>query len=184
MSENNVYIVKELVDKVKKYNSNDAKSAFLNSAVKIKNYVPYVTKLNYLDTVHKQSTYDADGNFYIDSAKRYILFIHAMFLMYTNITIEAEDIFNEYDRLNEYKIIEHVFSRIPKSEMSECKTLLKMKYDDAVVNECETHAFIRELLMDMTPKLSAIADNVISSMSNAVAGLDNEKIAELVSKFK
>ena len=120
----------------------------------------------------KATCYKKDGErkfVKVNSASRYLFFVMRLIDLYTDIEINQDKVWEDYDKLNEVGAINTLIAAIPESEYSEFSTLLNMKMDDFRDNEYS----ITALLYNFKESL-ALTEEVIQSV------LNNPKIKELL----
>lgn len=135
-------------------------------------YVDFLTKEVYCENIMKATCYKKDGDrefVKVNSTTRYLFFVMRLIELYTDIEINQDKVWEDYDKLNEVGAINTLIAAIPESEYSEFSTLLNMKMDDFRDNEYSTTA----LLYNFKESL-ALTEEVIQSV------LDNPKIKELL----
>ena len=135
-------------------------------------YVDFIIKEAYCENIMKATCYKKDGErkfVKVNSASRYLFFVMRLIDLYTDIEINQDKVWEDYDKLNEVGAINTLIAAIPESEYSEFSTLLNMKMDDFRDNEYS----ITALLYNFKESL-ALTEEVIQSV------LDNPKIKELL----
>lgn len=181
--ENNTISVQDLVAKYKSLNSATAKDNYLKSVIKIKPYVGYAEKLVYINNVLKNSCYDANGNLHIDSAKRYILYIQALLMAYTNIGIDLTQPIQDYDRLESNGLLEIILEAIPENELQVFDTMLKMKQDDLMTNYYDIHGYLDKKLKDFYPHIGGAVSGFLEKAGKFLEQLDEKKLEQILKKI-
>ena len=139
-------------------------------------YIDFIKKCVYCDNIIKGTCYKKDGDrefVKINSANRYLFFIMRLIELYTDIEINDEEVWKDYDKLNEIGAINALIGAIPENEYSEFTTLLNMKLDDFRDNEYS----ITAMLYNLGQSLS-LSEEVINSV------LNNPEIKELIENNK
>lgn len=154
-------------------------------------YVPFVRKDALADKLVDISTYvfedyiKEDGTIgrrktdkiRVNSTVQYLLFCRLVIENYTNLTVETEGFFEEYDALKECGLLDKLMvstetrpSLIPMDEIAELRSLISMKQSDIMTNYCEPHNYVNSLverfgdIIDVLAK--PIMDKVAEQMSN------------------
>lgn len=99
----------------------------------VTDYIDFLTKSVYCEKIIDVTCYIKDGErkiVKINSANRYLFYIMRMIELYTDIELNQERIWEDYDKLNKAGAIGVIMAAIPKSEQSEFSTILNMKLDD------------------------------------------------------
>lgn len=136
---------------------------FINKHI-VRNYIGFIEKNVYCDTIIESTCYVKDGNKKIikmNSPLRYLFFTMRLIDLYTDIDIDKSNIIAEYDKLNEAGIIEVLINVIPSSERAEFSTILNMKMDDLQDNEYSLTA----LAYDFKGSMLMSEDVINSAMS-------------------
>lgn len=169
-------------------------------------YVSFVRKNALADILVKRSTYEyenytkEDGTFgsrptdkiKVDSVVQYILFCRLVIENYTNLTVETEGFFEEYDALKECGLLDKLMvntetraSLIPMDEIAELRALIDFKQKDAIFNATEIHNYIGSqvekfgTLLGVT--LKPVMDKIAENLEN-MTEQDVEKLSKKVDK--
>lgn len=114
----------------------------------VTDYVDYITKNVYCDSIINSTCYVKDGDKKLvkfNSATRYVFFNMKLIELYTDIEINADDLIGEYDKLNKSGAVHNIIAMIPDFEYSEFRMLLDMKLDDLRDNEYSITALLSNL---------------------------------------
>lgn len=103
---------------------------FLREKLNIVEYIPFTTKIDIINNIISAIVKEVDGIKKVNNIAQYMAFIKAMLSSHTS--LEFEDMFEDYDELNQCGLIEPIVALFQK-DFTECETLLKM----AVANELE-----------------------------------------------
>lgn len=181
--ENGITIDK-LIDGYLKRTSVKMREEYLKAVIKVKPYVGYGTKMFLADTIIKTSCLN-DGQIYIDSCKKYLLYIYTLIDVYTNIELSTKDLMIQYDRLDSIGLIEPILALIPEKERVTFKTILDMRQDDLMTNRYGTHAFIKEQvdrLTNVSYEFSKAFAPLVEKLSEKIETLDENKIEKMLNK--
>ena len=181
--ENGITIDK-LIDGYLKRTSVKMREEYLKAVIKVKPYVGYGAKMFLADTIIKTSCLN-DGQIYIDSCKKYLLYIYTLINTYTNIELSTKDLMIQYDRLDSIGLIEPILALIPEKERVIFKTILDMKQDDLMTNRYGTYAFIKEQvdrLTNVSYEFSKAFAPLVEKLSEKIETLDENKIEKMLNK--
>lgn len=180
----NAITIDKLIDGYSKRTSIKMKEEYLKAVIKIKPYVSYGVKMFLADNIINNSCLK-DGRVYIDSCKKYILYVFALIDTYTNIEITEKQWLFEYDALDSMGIIELILTLIPEKEVATFKTILDMKHNDLMTNRYGTYAFIEdqvERIVNVAPNLTEAFIPLIEKLNEKLETLDESKIEKMLNK--
>lgn len=152
----------------------------------VNDYIPFETKADYATEIIKNSCYakkkDVNGNEYeelhVDSVARYMLTLMTMFDLFTSIERDKGNgsMLKDFNDLNKSGILDYVVKNIDERELKEFRMIIQMVYDDLIVNEYETHAFISK-------QVERFGSLVGTSIAPVLSQLDTTKIEEIVNNM-
>lgn len=180
----NAITIDKLIDGYSKRTSIKMKEEYLKAVIKVKPYVSYGVKMFLADNIINNSCLK-DGRVYIDSCKKYILYVFALIDTYTNIEITEKQWLFEYDALDSMGLIELILALIPEKEVATFKTILDMKHNDLMTNRYGTYAFIEdqvERIVDVTPNLTEAFIPLVEKLNEKLETLDENKIEKMLNK--
>ena len=139
----------------KEYNNrvNDTlKKQYIKDNLEIIPYVSFVKKDALISNLLKATMIDKEtGNVKVNSSAEYLLMTRILIENYTNLTVETEGFFEEYDELKKSGLFNILLvgddttaPLIPYEEIAEFKHLLSIKRNDVLTNRYEIHSFITE----------------------------------------
>ena len=177
--------IKEFVESASKVTSDGLKTKRINGMLNTKPYVGVAEKIALAEKVTNAGTreHDKDGNvigFKINSLTKYILHIMGIIELYTDLTVDYNNVLSEYDALKSNGYIEAILQQIGESEITECQFFLDMLWSDAIQNTFSTHAFIKDQVTRFCTLAGATLSPMIESLTKAVEGLDDEKVKAIV----
>lgn len=178
----NVY---KLVKNYNGFSSIKLKESFLTSQIKIVPYIGYGTKMFLADQIVK-NTCLKDKNIYVDSCKRYILYIYTLLKYWTNLDIEEKDLLVQYDLLDQNDLVEKILALIPEKEIATFKTILDMKQNDIMTNNYNVQSFINNKLLEFYPEFSKAVMPLVENLNDKLNNFDKNdiiKIMENLNKF-
>ena len=178
----------------KEYNNrvNDTlKKQYIKDNLEITPYVPFVKKDALISNLLKATMLDKEtGNVKVNSSAEYLLMTRILIENYTNLTVETEGFYEEYDELKKSGLFDLLvitderngrYSLIPAEEIAEFKFLLTQKKNDIFTNRYEIHSFITEQVdrfkalgeATLTPLM-----DVISKKLDEIPKEDLDKVVE------
>lgn len=184
--------IKEFCEKYNNIANQKLKDDFIKSNVKITPYVPFVKKDALISNLLKATMIDKEtGNVKVNSSAEYLLKTRIFVEQYTNLTVETDGFFEEYDELKKSGLFDILFigngaedipPMIPFAEMAEFNHLLEANKNDLLVNKYEIHSFITEQVdrfkalgeATLTPLM-----DVVSKKLDEIPKEDLDKIVEI-----
>lgn len=184
--------IKEFCEKYNNIANQKLKNDFIKSDLKITPYVPFVKKDAIISNLLKATMIDKEtGNIKANSSAEYLLKTRIFVEQYTNLTVETDGFFEEYDELKKSGLFDILFigngeedipPMIPFAEMAEFNHLLEVKKNDLLVNKYEIHSFITEQVerfkalgeATLTPLM-----DVVSKKLDEIPKEDLDKIVEI-----
>jgi hypothetical protein len=177
--------ITEFCDGYNKMVSDKLKSTYVKDNLKVKQYVPFEDKVNLVDRITQitMHEYNKDGtptgNIRVDSISRYMLFTLNLIDKYTNLKVDFNNSFAEYDQLASNGLLKEIVGAIPENEVSDFQTLLNMKVDDTITNELSTHAFISGQVTRVVTLLTTAFKPALDRLTDELDNLDEDKIDKL-----
>lgn len=176
------------------------KEQYINDNLKITKYIPFIQKDAIARVVVDRSTYryetykKEDGTIgsrktneiQVNSSVQYLLFCRVVIENYTDLEIETEEFFEEYDDLKQSGLLdklmvgsENVPPIIPADEISELRMLIDMKQKDEIFNRTEIHNYISEQVGRFTDLLKVVSEPFIKELSNRLNELKESELIHL-----
>lgn len=134
----------------------DAVEKFIREKLEIIEYIPFIKKMDIIDNIISEIVEEIDGIKKVNSIAQYMSFIIAMLSSHT--TLEFDDMFEDYDALNKYGLIEQIVALFQK-DYSECESLLKIKVADKLADN-NLNAIIGKFLNGVLDKFDGVIDMV------------------------
>lgn len=185
---------------------------YIKDNLVVTKYVPFVKKDALAQKLVDVSTYKyedytkEDGTIgrrktdkiKVNSTVQYLLFCRTIIENYTNLTIETEGFFEEYDMLKSSGLLDKLMvstetrpSLIPMDEIAELRSLVSMKQSDTMTNYATPQAYISNqverfgtlLSMTLKPVLNKIADS-LNTMNEEDAEALAKRLEEMVKRIK
>ena len=140
------------------------KDNYIKEKLHIIPYLPFVNKLTVAERLVDFSTFlyenytDENGEtkrrktdkIRVNSVVQYLLFCRTVIESYTNLTVESEGFYEEYDLLKTSGLFDVLFGSetndalLPMDDISELKQIIKMRQEDVLYNETEIHSFVEK----------------------------------------
>lgn len=171
--------IKKFCEMYSKQATDNLKCKYLKDNLVITPYVPFITKDALINNLLKVTMLDKEtGNIKVNSSAEYLLLMRILIENYTNLTVETEGFYEEYDELKKSGLFdmlligtEHASSFIPYEEIAEFKYLLELKKQDFITNRYEIHSFITEQI----DKIKTLGETTLTPFMDAV----NKKLDEI-----
>ena len=173
--------VKEFCSKYNNIVSSKLKESFVKDNLEITTYLPVINKMTLAESLAKISALDHNtGNINLKSDINYLFFCRAIIENYTNLKIETEGFFEEYDEFNKSGIIDKIMAAIPENEVKEFKLLCDMKKNDLIFNMGTPKAYINQQIERVTDIASITLKPVLEKLATEMENMDDTKIDKLV----
>ena len=168
--------------------------SYIKDNLVITSYIPFVRKDALADILVKRSTYEyenytkEDGTvgsrptdkIKVNSVVQYILFCRVIIENYTNLTVETEGFFEEYDALKECGLLDKLMistetrtSLIPIDEIAEFRSLISMKQSDIMTNYCEPHNYVNSLVERFGDIIDVLAKPIMDKAMEQMSKTEN-----------
>ena len=194
----------KLLEFVEKYNNmaNNTLKEQLLSKIKITPYVSIIKKDDYAQlivnrTMFEQESYDDNGvtkyrktdKIRVNSVAQYVQFCRAVIELYTDLEVQEDDkgFIKGYDALKSSGLLDILMvgsdkadPLIPMSELSEFKTILKMKQSDTQFNETTAHAFISKQIGRISDLANATLTPLMDVVSKKLDEIPKEDLDKIV----
>ena len=182
--------IKKFVEGYSNCATQQLKDKYIKDNLEIVPYVPFVKKDALINNLLKITMFDKEtGNVKVNSSAEYLLKTRIFVEQYTNLTVETDGFFEEYDELKKSGLFDILFigdgeydipPMIPLAEMAEFNHLLEVKKNDVLVNKYEIHSFITEQI----ERFKALGEATLTPLANVVKekldNLSKEDLSELV----
>ena len=181
----------------KEYNNratDTLKKQYIKDNLEIVHYVPFVTKDALINNLLKITMIDKEtGNVKVNSSAEYLLMTRILIENYTNLTVETDGFYEEYDELKKSGLFDLLvitderngrYSLIPAEEIAEFKFLLAQKKNDIFTNRYEIHSFITEQV-DRFKTLGEVAlSPLMDVVSKKIDGISEEDFGNIIEFVK
>ena len=177
--------IKEFVEKYGAIATDKLKEDYLKNNLHIKTYLPFLTKVTLADKLAKVTTLDKDtGNVNVKSDVNYLLFCRMIVEQYTDLQVETEGFYEEYDLLNEFGLLDKIMQKIPEKEISEFKMLCDMKKEDLIFNQSTPKAFINQQIERVSTILGVTLKPVLEKISDQIDNMSEEDVEKFANKVE
>ena len=172
--------IKEFAEKYNAMATDRLKEDYLKDNLHIKTYLPFLTKMTLADKLAKITTLDKDtGNVNVKSDINYLLFCRMIIEQYTDLQVETEGFYEEYDLLNESGLLDRIMQTIPEKEITEFKMICDMKKDDIIFNQSTPKAFVNQQIERISTILGVTLKPVLDKLATELGNMDDSKIEKL-----
>jgi hypothetical protein len=166
------------------------KEQYLDENLKITPYVPFVTKDAVIDKLLDITMFDKETqNVKLHSSGEYLLLTRVFIEQYTNLSVETEGFYEEYDELKKSGLFDVLLvgdektntpPLIPYDEIVEFKYLLSIKKSDILTNYTTPQAFISQQV-ERFGKVANISINpIIDAVKEKVKEIPKEDLNKLI----
>ena len=181
------------------------KKQYLKDNLKITTYVPFLTKDVLAQNIVNATTYKyenytkEDGtigrrktnNINVNSIAQMLLFYRVVIENYTNLEVETEGFYEEYDALNESGLLFELTvdceghpSLIPANELSELRGIIEMKKNDVFTNYTNPQTYISNQIERITDVTSITLKPFMEKISEKVENMTKNDIEKFVNRFE
>ena len=177
--------IKIFVNEYRSIATDRLKEDYLNNNLHIKTYLPFLTKVTLADKLAKVTTLDKEtGNVNVKSDVNYLLFCRMIIEQYTDLQVETEGFYEEYDLLNESGLLDKIMQSIPEKEIAEFKMLCDMKKEDTIFNMGTPKAYINQQIERITTIASVTFKPVLEKISEQIENMSEEDVEKFANKFE
>ena len=167
---------------------------FLKENLKITPYIPFNKKNVLAEKLVDISTYvfedytKEDGTvsrrktdkIRVNSTVQYLLFCRLVIENYTNLEVETEGFFEEYDMLKSSGLLDKLMvstetrpSLIPMDEIAELRALIDFKQKDLLFNKTEVHNYVDSLLERFGDVLNVLVKPIMDKAMEQISDTEN-----------
>ena len=192
--------IKEFCENYKNRATDKLKEDYLKENLKITTYLPFIKKDALAQNIVNATTYKfenyikEDGTtgrrrtnqIQVNSTVQMILFYRFIIENYTDLEVETEGFYEEYDALNESGVLFELTadfeghpSLIPAREISELRGMVDLKQRDIMTNQYEIHSYISNQIERITEIGSTVLKPVLDKLATELENMDDEKITKL-----
>lgn len=179
----------------KEYNNrvNDTlKKQYIKDNLEITSYVPFVKKDALISNLLKATMLDKEtGNVKANSSAEYLLKTRILIENYTNLTVETDGFYEEYDELKKSGLFtillmgnDDTAPLIPIEEIAEFNHLLSIKRNDVFTNRYEIHSFITEQVDRFKALGEATLTPLVDVVNKKLDSLSNDELKKILDDYK
>ena len=176
--------VKEFIKTIKNRASEDARRVYIEGTLAVKDYERYEVVCAICDQIIANSYFTTDGQFKVDSCKKYLLYVSALLNTYTNIRFDENDMLGDFNLLQRYGLIDIIINYIPEAQVAMFDSVLNMKSNDIMTNYYEPHAFVKEQLVKFAPLIHGWIESFLGAAEEMIKDIDVNKIKGLITDEK
>ena len=197
----------KIFDFIEKYNAiatDRLKEDYLKENLKITTYLPFVKKDALAQNIVNATTYKfedyikEDGTterrrtnqIQVNSTAQMLLFYRVIIENYTDLEVETEGFYEEYDALNESGVLFELTadfeghpSLIPAREISELRGMVDLKQRDIMTNQYEIHSYISNQIERIAEIGSIVLKPVLDKLATELENMDDSKISKIEKSF-
>ena len=176
------------------------KGDYLKENLEITTYLPFIKKDALAQNIVNATTYKfenytkEDGTIgrkrtnqiQVNSTAQMLLFYRVIIENYTDLEVETEGFYEEYDVLNESGVLFELTadfeghpSLIPAREISELRGMIDLKQRDIMTNQYEIHSYISNQIERITEVGSVVLKPVLDKLATELENMDDSKIEKL-----
>ena len=116
----------------------------------------------------------------LNSTAQYILFCRLIVENYTNLTVETEGFYDEYDALKECGLLDKLMvstetrpSLVPMDEIADLRAIIDMKQKDEIFNKTEVHNYVDSLVERFSDVLNVLAKPIMDRAMEQIGDTEN-----------
>lgn len=148
----------KFIDEFVKCKDDTSKSRLVKRHI-VKDYISYATKIDEAKRIIRFSSFIKDEkgkeHFVLDSPTRYLLRTICIIRSYTDLEFDAVNSSEQFDLLDKHNVMGYVEEAIG-DDCVKFDTILKMVYDDMMINERSLASFVEKKLDVLTAVIEAM----------------------------
>ena len=181
------------------------KGDYLKENLKINTYLPFIKKdalaQNIVNaTIYKFEDYTKEdgttgrrrtNQIQVNSTAQMLLFYRVIIENYTDLEVETEGFYEEYDALNESGVLFELTadfeghpSLIPAKEISELRGMVDLKQRDIMTNQYEIHSYISNQIERITEGGSIVLKPVLDKLATELENMGEKDIEKFTNKVE
>ena len=197
--------IKEFCENYKNRATNKLKEDYLKENLKITTYLPFIKKDALAQNIVNATTYKfenytkEDGTIgrrrtnqiHVNSTTQMLLFYRVIIENYTDLEVETDGFYEEYDALNESGVLFELTadfeghpSIIPAKEISELRGMIDLKQRDEMTNQYETHSFISNQVERFGTLIGVTLKPVLEKISEQIENMSEEDVEKFTNKVE
>ena len=184
--------IKNFIDEYNKRGTESLKKQYIKDNLEITPYVSFVKKDALISNLLKATMIDKEtGNVKVNSSAEYLLKTRILIENYTNLTVETDGFYEEYDELKKSGLFtilligdDNTAPLIPIEEIAEFNHLLSIKRNDVLTNRYEIHSFITEQVDRFKALGEATLTPLMDVVSKKIDSLSNDDLRKILDDYK
>lgn len=197
--------IKDFVTGYEKIATESLKDRYIKDNLEVKSYLPFLRKDALATVLAERTTYKHepytkdDGTIgqkktdviRVNSTAQYILFCRVVIENYTNLTVETEGFFEEYDLLKQSGLLdklmvgtEQVAPLIPADEIGELRQLLSLKQSDIMTNFANPQMYLQNQVTRFAELTSVTLKPVLDKIAESIEKMDDKDIEKIGNKIE
>lgn len=197
--------IKDFVTGYEKIATESLKDRYIKDNLEIKSYLPFLRKDALATVLVERTTYKyepytkEDGTIgqkktdviRVNSTAQYILFCRVVIENYTNLTVETEGFFEEYDLLKQSGLLdklmigtEQLAPIIPTDEIGELRQLLSLKQSDIMTNFANPQTYLQNQVSRFAELAGVTLKPVLDKIAESIEKMDEKDIEKLGNKIE
>lgn len=197
--------IRNFVDMYNRCATDNLKEYHLKGNLEIIKYIPFVKKDTLVNHLVNVTTYkyedcvNEDGSIgrrrtnmiNINSTIQYLLFCRLLIENYTNLEVETDGFYEEYDMLKQSGLLDKLIvgtetsmPLIPIEEISELRTMVEMRQKDALTNYATPQAYISNQVERVSTILGVTLKPALEKIYEKIGDMTDEDIDKLGNKLE
>lgn len=193
--------IKEFVENYENRATESLKDDYIKETLEVTKYIPFVKKETLARNLVDISTYeyenyeDEDGvikrrktdKIKVNSTVQYLLFCRIVIENYTNLKVETDGFFEEYDVLKASGLLDKLMGEnaiLPMDDIAEFRTIVDMKQKDVLFNETTTQAFISKQIERISNIANVMLPPIVNRVTEKLDRIPEDKLNELIDLAK
>lgn len=189
--------IKDFVDEYNNKAEGKFQESYLKDTIKITPYLPFLTKVALADSIIRASIFkykkvkdeetgemkrEKTDDLNINSVTQALLFVRCVIENYTNLVVETEGFYEEYDMLVASGVLKQIMNLIPEAELTEFRSILDMELKDILDNYSNQNSYIYKQLQKK--KIEAFSKGFVDSFKKTLQkNMDEKTLNEILGLF-
>lgn len=189
--------IKNFCNGYRECTTENSQKNYLKKNLEVKPYISFIMKETLANkladiTLFEYEDYeDADGqtkrrktgNVKNNSSMNYLFFWRIVIEVYTNLQIETEGFYEEYDMLDELGLMDKITEIIPNRELTEFKMICDMKKNDVIFNNTTPRAYVNQQIERFVSISSFTLKTIFERIETEINNMDEDKMDKLLNKI-
>lgn len=178
--------IKEFCEEYTKIPVKSLKDNYFNDHVHLtRDYIPYIEKITIAKNLAQATMLDTTtGNIKVNTPLHLLLFTRTLIQKYTDLEIETEGFYDEYDELVKNNAIEKIIGMIPESELNDFKSICDMAKTDLLTTMSNSQNMVAELLLKATVQLGTTLKDSVDYTIDQLNHLDKKELGVISQLIK